>query len=397
MRAAVIADPRTDTSRGTHPDTGPVFMRASSGERGDRTGSAGENCLLLRAISKTYGGEHALHPTDLEVKNGEFLTILGPSGSGKTTILRLVGGFARASSGRIVLDGEDITELPSSKRPCNTVFQDYALFPHKTAADNVGYGLMVRGIPAQKTAAKVSEALRFVGLEGMARKYPSQLSGGQQQRVALARSLICAPRVLLLDEPLSALDADMRRQMQHFLKRIQKEIRTTFIFVTHDQEEAITLSDRIAVMNQGRLEQLGTPSEIYYRPATHFVATFLGDNNIMEATVLTNGALSLPVGPVERPVFHGQGAQAFWAAIRPERISLPKEPVSGSINIPAKVVDVAFSGALTTLRISPIDTPDHTFMVKLTSCRGTEEFTTGSSVLAAFDPADLSFFPRKPS
>ena len=351
--------------------------------------------LQLIEVAKSYGLEQALWPTSFEVRNGEFLTILGPSGSGKTTVLRLIGGFTQVSSGRIMIDNNDITLLPANKRPCNTVFQDYALFPHKTAASNIGYGLMVRGQRRAEVDIKVGEALRLVGLESMGSKYPIQLSGGQQQRVALARSLVCEPRVLLLDEPLSALDADMRRQMQQFLKKIQREIRTTFILVTHDQEEAITLSDRIAVMNRGKLEQIATPHEVYYRPQTHFVATFLGDNNLLEGTVLARSAIDLPIGRVG-DVRSGRPAGAkIFAAIRPERIGLNPTPVPGKINIAAQVIDVSFAGAMSTVRIVPDALPNQTFLIKVTSGRRIEEMAAGQSIHAVIDAADLSIFPRE--
>jgi spermidine/putrescine transport system ATP-binding protein len=233
--------------------------------------------LALQAVEKSYGTQRVLQPVDLEVADGEFLTILGPSGSGKTTILRLVGGFTRPSGGRIRFGGVDLTDVPSHKRPFNTVFQDYALFPHMTVADNVGYGLMVRGLAKSAIRAKVEETLEIVGLGGLLDRYPAQLSGGQKQRVALARAIVCEPKLILLDEPLAALDAEMRRQMQFFLKDLQRRIATTFLFVTHDQEEAITMSDRIVVMDKGRIEQIGAPTSIYYSPKTPFVARFFGE------------------------------------------------------------------------------------------------------------------------
>lgn len=329
------------------------------------------------------------------MRSGEFLTILGPSGSGKTTVLRLIGGFTQVSSGRITIDGKDITHLPPNRRPCNTVFQDYALFPHKTAASNIGYGLMVRGQRRAEIDTRVREALRLVGLEAMGEKYPMQLSGGQQQRIALARSLVCEPRVLLLDEPLSALDADMRRQMQQFLKKIQRDIRTTFIFVTHDQEEAITLSDRIAVMKDGGLEQIATPYEVYYRPQTHFVATFLGDNNLLAGTVLPGGAIDLPIGRVGDAAPGRPVGEKIFAAIRPERINLNPTPIPGRINITSRVLDIGFTGAVSAVRVVPDALPDRTFLVKVTSGRWIEELAAGQSIHAVIDAADLSIFPRE--
>jgi spermidine/putrescine transport system ATP-binding protein len=238
--------------------------------------------LELKNIAKSFGAVHVLEDINLAVRDGEFITILGPSGSGKTTILRLIGGFASPSEGVITLDGADISGLPINRRPFNTVFQDYALFPHMTVTDNVGYGLKVRGLNKAEISRRVGAALDLVQLGDLGRRYPAQLSGGQKQRVALARAIICEPRLILLDEPLAALDVDLRRQMQAFLKNIQREIRTTFLFVTHDQEEAIAMADRICVMNSGRVLQLGTPLDVYYRPRTEFVARFFGDNNLIE-------------------------------------------------------------------------------------------------------------------
>src|SRR4051794_16732310 len=238
--------------------------------------------LTFDAVSKSYGRIEVLRPLSLDVGDGEFLTILGPSGSGKTTTLRMAAGFTQPTSGRISFSGKDITQTPTNRRPFNTVFQDYALFPHMTVATNVGYGLIVRGRPKAEIRKKVAETVEIVGLGAMLDRYPSQLSGGQKQRVALARAIVCEPELILLDEPLSALDAELRRQMQLFLKDLQRRLAITFLFVTHDQEEAITMSDRIVVMNKGRIEQIGAPKDIYYAPATLFVARFFGDNNIIE-------------------------------------------------------------------------------------------------------------------
>lgn len=354
----------------------------------------GQGHLELDQVSKSYGHEHALLPTSFQVRNGEFVTILGPSGSGKTTILRLIGGFTQTSSGRILVDGKDITRLPPNRRPCNTVFQDYALFPHKSAAGNVGYGLMVRKVAKAEALRRVDEALQLVGLETMGQKFPSQLSGGQQQRVALARSLVCQPRVLLLDEPLSALDADMRRQMQQFLKRVQREIQTTFVFVTHDQEEAISLSDRIVVMSKGKVEQIASPYEIYYRPETHFVATFLGDNNLMDGTVRDGGGVDLPIGPVACATDGRGKGEKVYAAIRPERIGLARTIEAGKTGIECSVAEIGFAGAMTTVRVRPNSMPDLSLLVKVTSGRWIEDLTAGASVFATFDPADISVFSR---
>ncbi len=225
---------------------------------------------------------------DLEVRDGEFFSMLGPSGSGKTTTLRMIAGFEMPTAGRILLHGVDVTRVPPFDRDVNTVFQDYALFPHMSVGDNVAYGLMVRKVPRAERDTRVAEALRMVRLSGYEGRRPGQLSGGQRQRVALARALVNRPRVLLLDEPLGALDLKLREEMQIELKAIQQEVGITFIYVTHDQEEALTMSDRLAVFNEGRIVQLGTPAEVYERPATRFVAGFVGTSNLLTADVARN-------------------------------------------------------------------------------------------------------------
>lgn len=237
--------------------------------------------LQLQGVRKKFGESEVLEGIDLEIKRGEFITLLGASGCGKTTTLRIIAGLELPDSGRVILEGRDITELEPNKRSVNTVFQNYALFPHMNVADNIGYGLKIRKVPKNIIAGKVEEMLRLVQLEGFGKRMPSQLSGGQRQRVAIARAVVNEPKVLLLDEPLGALDLKLRRQMQLELKRLQKRLGITFIYITHDQEEAINMSDRIAVMNQGILEQMGTPNEIYYHPRTSYVAGFVGSANIL--------------------------------------------------------------------------------------------------------------------
>jgi putative spermidine/putrescine transport system ATP-binding protein len=273
----------------------------------------GTPAIRLVGLEKRFGDVVAVAGIDLDVAEGEFFSMLGPSGSGKTTTLRLIAGFERPSGGRIELHGQEVENLPPFERNVNTVFQDYALFPHMTVGDNVGYGLLVRKVPKAERLRRVTDALAMVRLGGYERRRPSQLSGGQRQRVALARALINRPRVLLLDEPLGALDLKLREEMQIELKTIQRDVAITFIYVTHDQEEALTMSDRIAVFNHGRIEQVGSPADVYERPATAFVAGFVGTSNLLS-------------GPAARAVFGMDGTYT----VRPEKIRLAgsEDPVA---------------------------------------------------------------------
>lgn len=241
----------------------------------------GESILQLRQIRKSFDNTEVLKGIDLEVAQGEFITLLGASGGGKTTTLRIIAGLELPDAGQVILEGQDITNREPNKRDVNTVFQNYALFPHMNVSDNVGYGLKIRKVPKAEIERKVEQALRLVQLEEYGKRMPDQLSGGQKQRIAIARAVINEPKVLLLDEPLGALDLKLRRQMQLELKRLQKQLGITFIYITHDQEEAINMSDRIGVMHEGILEQLGTPNEVYYQPQTSYVADFVGNANIL--------------------------------------------------------------------------------------------------------------------
>jgi spermidine/putrescine transport system ATP-binding protein len=241
-----------------------------------------EVAIALTCVSKRFGGVAAVDDVSLEIGEGEFFSLLGPSGCGKTTTLRMIAGFETPDAGRVLLQGSDVTTTPANRRPVNMVFQQYALFPHMTIYDNVAFGLKMRGVPRGEHRPRVTELLRIVSLEGYERRRPRQLSGGQQQRVALARALVNRPAALLLDEPLGALDVKLRKQMQLELKRIQHELGTTFVYVTHDQDEALAMSDRIAVMNGGRVEQLGTPRQVYEQPSTEFVADFIGSLNVLD-------------------------------------------------------------------------------------------------------------------
>lgn len=268
------------------------------------------NVLRLENIYKAFEQTPVLKGINLDVEEGEFITLLGSSGCGKTTTLRIIAGLEQAEKGKVWLNGEDITDLAPNKRNVNTVFQNYALFPHMTVAENIGYGLKIRKAPKAEIEQKVERMLRLVQLEGFGERRPDQLSGGQRQRVAIARAVINEPGVLLLDEPLGALDLKLRRQMQQELKRIQKQLGITFIYITHDQEEAINMSDRIAVMREGRFEQIGTPNEIYYKPRTSYVASFVGDANIYKEAGKTYAVRA------ENVLMDGEEACVMEAVIR---------------------------------------------------------------------------------
>ncbi|HEY5729483.1 MAG TPA: ABC transporter ATP-binding protein [Anaerolineales bacterium] len=284
-------------------------------------------------VSRHFGEVKAVDHADLEIHDGEFFSLLGPSGSGKTTCLRMIAGFDKPTSGHIYLYGQDVSDLPPYERDVNTVFQDYALFPHMNVGDNIAYGLMIKGVPKEERMKHADEMLELVQLTGYADRKPSQLSGGQRQRVALARALINHPKVLLLDEPLGALDLKLRQQMQGELKAIQQRVGITFIFVTHDQEEALTMSDRIALFNQGRIEQIGSPAEIYEHPATSFVAGFVGTSNLVS-------------GEVARRIT----GRDIRFSIRPEKIHLggvDAEVASDSYGSDGVVRDVIYLGLYT--------------------------------------------------
>jgi putative spermidine/putrescine transport system ATP-binding protein len=289
--------------------------------------AAGVPDIRLAGVRKLYGDVVAVDGIDLDIRRGEFFTLLGPSGSGKTTCLRMIAGFERPDAGRIELGGDDVSRLPPAERDVNTVFQDYALFPHMSVGENVAYGLKVKKVAKGERARRVEEALAMVRLEGYADRRPSQLSGGQRQRVALARALVNRPRVLLLDEPLGALDLKLRQQLQVELKRIQNEVGITFVYVTHDQDEALTMSDRIAVMDGGRVLQIGSPRDVYEEPESRFVAGFVGVSNLLELPVerSVGDVLTLKLGPDDAiSGEHGGGARTGATAIvtiRPERIA----------------------------------------------------------------------------
>jgi putative spermidine/putrescine transport system ATP-binding protein len=290
-----------------------------------------EPAIRLAGLVKSFGPIQAVAGIDLEIADGEFFSLLGPSGSGKTTVLRLIAGFELPTAGTITLAGRDVSRLPPYERDVNTVFQDYALFPHMSVQQNVEYGLRVRRVPRPQRRQRALEALHTVRLDGFADRRPNALSGGQRQRVALARALVNRPAVLLLDEPLGALDLKLREEMQVELKAIQRDVGITFIFVTHDQQEALTMSDRIAVVNHGRIEQVGEAAEVYEQPATPFVAGFVGTSNLLE-------------GPTAQAVLGRDGVYS----VRPEKIRLDGPPPSADeIGAAGQIVEVVYAGAVT--------------------------------------------------
>jgi spermidine/putrescine transport system ATP-binding protein len=316
------------------------------------------SAIELVGVTKRFGGHDAVQDVSVGIGDGEFFSLLGPSGCGKTTTLRMIAGFETPDTGRILLRGEDVTGVGANKRPLNMVFQQYALFPHMSIYDNVAFGLRVKGVPRGEHQGRIEEILEVVALRGYERRKPRELSGGQQQRVALARALVNRPAALLLDEPLGALDVKLRKQMQHELKRIQTELGTTFVYVTHDQEEALAMSDRIAVMNGGRIEQIGAPREIYERPVTPFVADFIGSLNTLELRVdeVVGGYAVMRVGDgrIVVPVERASTGETLRVAVRPERVHVDGPPADGGSRLPGTIAEVVFLGMYTQLHV---DTP----------------------------------------
>ena len=289
--------------------------------------------VRIADVDKSFDGERVVKKLNLDVERGEFLTMLGPSGCGKTTTLRMIAGFEVPTSGQIFLEGEDVDDKKPNERNVNTVFQNYALFPHMNVFDNIAFGLVEKKVKKDEIRRRVEEMIRLVQLDGMEKRMPSQMSGGQKQRVAIARALVNRPKVLLLDEPLGALDLKLRKQMQGELKALQRQLGITFIYVTHDQEEALTMSDRIAVMNRGRLEQVGTPEEVYNHPETKFVADFIGESNIIEGYVedMTEDSIEVTMesGKAVIPETGYRMEEMVYLCIRPENLKISTEPKEG--------------------------------------------------------------------
>lgn len=350
----------------------------------------------IKGVNKIYGTNHVVKDLNLLVEEGEFLTLLGSSGCGKTTTLRMIAGFEEPTTGSITVEGEPIEDKEPYERNVNTVFQSYALFPHMTIYDNVAYGLRMKKVPKKEIKERVLKMLEMVQLSGFEKRYPSQLSGGQKQRVAIARALINRPKVLLLDEPLGALDLKLRKQMQLELKRLQKKLNITFIYVTHDQEEALTMSDRIAIMHDGVMDQIGSPTEIYERPATKFVATFIGETNVFDGTIRSieggKAVIGIENGEVTSSgsVEEGDGKNTGFAvnefvtiSVRPEKMHFYPKPVEG-FTVPAVVRDYIYVGSvLKCIAVLPNGNE-----IKMEKLAGEELPPIGEKVFICWEPED---------
>jgi spermidine/putrescine transport system ATP-binding protein len=333
--------------------------------------------VTIEGISQSFGQARVLDAVSLAIQPGSYTVLLGPSGSGKTTLLSILGGFLQPTAGRVLIDGKDCTLMAPAQRPTATVFQDYALFPHMSVGSNVAFGLRMQGVAKADRLAKARDMLRIVGLDQAFDKNPHQLSGGQRQRVALARALVVQPAVLLLDEPLGALDLKLRRQMQDELKAIQKRVGTAFVHVTHDQEEAMALADHIVVMNHGRIEDQGPPERVYARPATRFTATFMGESTIVPGQVDAQGRITTALGVFDAPGLAAGSAACI--AIRPEHVHLGPA-------IPAIVTAVVYQGSFKRVTATPIHAPDTHLLARLPAGTPVQE---GAQISLRFDPAEV--------
>ena len=351
----------------------------------------------MHGISKRFGDVVAVDGVDLQIGDGEFFALLGPSGCGKTTTLRMIAGLDIPSEGRLAIFGEEVASWPPDRRPVNTVFQAYALFPHMTVAQNIAFGLQMRGIRGPDADRQVAEATALVQLEGMEHRRPSQLSGGQQQRVALARALVNHPKVLLLDEPLGALDLKLRQEMQVELKALQREVGITFVFVTHDQEEALAMSDRVGVMSEGRLLQVGTPAEVYEHPANRFVADFIGRTNLLEGVTEGPAAVRLDAGAVVAANNDLATGLPVALSVRPEQVRLHRrgEVPQGAPCLDGVITDATYLGHafVYTVAIGPTAGASGTHAGERAATI-TARSETGSAALAAGEPVSVSWSPE---
>jgi spermidine/putrescine transport system ATP-binding protein len=367
--------------------------------RRDDAGSTGT--VRLEAVTKKFGGFKAVDDLDLEIANGEFFTMLGPSGCGKTTTLRMIAGFEQPTSGRVKIDGVDVAGQPAYRRPTNTVFQSYALFPHMTLEENVGFGLKRKKVGKAEVKKRVADELERVGLSREAKRKPAQLSGGQQQRVPLARALVNLPKVLLLDEPLGALDLKLRKALQVELKNIQRDVGITFVYVTHDQEEALTMSDRIAVMNEGRIEQCSGPEDVYERPATTFVAGFIGVSNLFPGTATGPGEVKLDSGPtVSTPEASKFSLnERCHAVVRPEKLAVNSpDHVPGDIPSIDGVIEASlYLGTATQMTVRVADDVMITVLVPNASEAERHELPGGGSrVKLSWRPEHMHLVTESP-
>ncbi|MEG0741845.1 MAG: ABC transporter ATP-binding protein [Clostridia bacterium] len=359
-----------------------------------------EPILRLEGLCKDYGEGMVLNGLDLDIYTGEFLTLLGPSGCGKTTTLRIIAGLERPTAGRVLLEGADITRLPPEKRPLNTVFQNYALFPHMNVFQNIAYGLKVLKVPKQEQKERVRAALSLVRLSGYERRMPTQLSGGQRQRVAIARAVVLQPKVLLLDEPLGALDLKLRQEMQRELKQLQQQLGITFVYITHDQEEALNMSTRIIIMRGGQVEQIGTPEDVYEHPRTLFAAGFIGQSNLLRGTVHAmeaDGTLTLDINGVSLPaladdVFSPAIGDAVALCLRPQRVRYGNEP-QHDMDLRGVIQSKEYAGGMQHTRIA---LSEQLTLNAVTQAAELDQYAVGSKVYVGWSMRHAPLVPDDP-
>ncbi len=354
--------------------------------------------ISIRSLTKTFGSLIAVDNACIEIRANEFFAVLGPSGCGKTTLLRMLAGFETPTHGQILIDDQDVSEMPPNLRPVNMVFQSYAVFPHMTVLDNVRYGLKVTGVSAKEARQRAEKALEMVQLSGFGSRKPEQLSGGQRQRVALARALVKQPKVLLLDEPMSALDAKLREQMQLELARLQEDVGITFVIVTHDQDEALSMADRIAVMNDGKVEQISTPEKLYESPASRFVADFIGKVNLLDGHVVGAGTHTVTVdvahlGQVSIP-HRGHASGTVSLAVRPEKIRMDSHKPDSALRMNGRIVDWAYYGDSSHIFVQPEDGPRMSVTIQNETRTTIKNADIGNHVWLSWQPGDTLVLDR---